>query len=58
MSKSMIIIDTPINCEECPFIDDMDYTCGVFNNIFKESYTYVVPEGERPDWCPLKEVVN
>lgn len=55
MSKAVLVIDMPENCEECPYLDDVSYTCGAFE-VLKQRYTKEVPdEGEpRPDWCPLK----
>lgn len=65
MSKSVLVIDTPKNCYECPFgteyCGNLEYEgycelAGCLNSdmrlITEEHYDY---ESEsRPDWCPLK----
>ena len=65
MSKSVLVIDTPENCYDCPFgteyCGDSEYEgccelaeCldGDTRLIAEEHYDY---ESEsRPDWCPLK----
>lgn len=53
MAKGIIVVKKPENCQECPFLRDMDYTCGVFE-IQGETYTYVVPETGIPNWCPIR----
>lgn len=54
MSKSFLLIDTPCDCDSCPYLDDVGYTCGAFQ-ILGESYTYEVPEVGKLKQCPLKE---
>lgn len=65
MSKSVLVIDTPENCYDCPFgteyCGDSEYEgyCELaecldsdMRLITEEHYDY---ESEsRPDWCPLK----
>jgi len=65
MNKSVLVIDTPENCYDCPFgteyCGDSEYEgrcelaeCldGDTRLIAEEHYDY---ESEsRPDWCPLK----
>lgn len=65
MSKSVLVIDTPKNCYECPFgteyCGNLEYEgccelagCldGDMRLITEELYDY---ESEsKPDWCPLK----
>lgn len=51
--KALLVMDTPENCEECPFCDFVDYTCGVFG-IIEKNFTYEIPEDGVADWCPLK----
>lgn len=65
MSKSVLVIDTPENCYDCPFgteyCGDPEYEgyCELaecldsdMRLITEEHYDY---ESEsRPDWCPLK----
>lgn len=49
MSKSVLIIDTPKNCFECPCFMEMGWRCQCRLDIDEE-----VHDG-TPDWCPLKE---
>lgn len=65
MNKSVLVIDTPENCYDCPFgteyCSDSEYEgcCELaecldsdMRLITEEHYDY---ESEsRPDWCPLK----
>lgn len=65
MSKSVLVIDTPENCYDCPFgteyCSDSEYEgcCELaecldsdMRLITEEHYDY---ESEsRPDWCPLR----
>lgn len=65
MSKSVLVIDTPKNCYDCPFgteyCGNLEYEgcCELaecldsdMRLITEEHYNY---ESEsRPDWCPLK----
>jgi len=65
MSKSILIIDTPDNCRECPchFTDMVTFNpkegekffsflCGANN----KRLDIEEMNNLRPDWCPLKEV--
>lgn len=45
--KSILVIDTPKSCFECPL---MYYDCMVI----KDDRKYETREDRRPDWCPLK----
>lgn len=55
MSKSILVIDTPKCCRECPVcasyqesaFSPREYWCSPMDNRDAE------PEG-KPDWCPLK----
>ena len=57
MSKSILVIDTPKCCRECPVcasyaesaFSPREYWCSPMDNRDAE------PEG-KPDWCPLKPV--
>lgn len=53
MSKSFLLIDTPCDCDSCPYVDDVGYTCGAFQ-ILGEKYTFEVPEVGKLKQCPLK----
>lgn len=37
MSKSFLLIDTPCDCDSCPYLDDVGYTCGAFQKSQKKS---------------------
>nr|WP_299317580.1 hypothetical protein [uncultured Blautia sp.] len=65
MSKSVLVIDAPENCYDCPFgteyCSDSEYEgccelaeCldGDTRLIAEEHYDY--ESKSRPDWCPLK----
>lgn len=56
MSKSMLVIDTPKCCEECPL--ELDVAGKVGANICRgcEKYSFNPDSKKKPDWCPLKEV--
>lgn len=45
--KTVLVMDMPENCSQCPCYDSMYEMC---------SYKYkdVVDRTERPNWCPLK----
>lgn len=55
MSKSILVIDTPECCRECPVcasyaesaFSPREYWCSPMDN------RDAIPEG-KPDWCPLK----
>ena len=67
MSKSVLVIDTPENCYDCPFgteycgnlecegrcelADCLDYDV-----ILMTEEHYDCESKSRPDWCPLKEL--
>ena len=50
MSKSILVMDTPKNCYECPL--NNNHFCDATNNC---TLKYV---DCKPRWCPLKEVPN
>ncbi len=67
MSKSVLVIDTPENCYDCPF--GTEY-CGSSNyegncelaeclgnimTLITEEH-YGCESESRPDWCPLKQL--
>lgn len=49
MSKSILVIDTPEFCAECPGCDDLGEVCRAID----KPITDVNGECEKPDWCPL-----
>lgn len=52
MSKSILIIDTPDNCYECPCFMEEGWRCQCRMENDEE-----VHDG-RPEWCPLKLTVG
>lgn len=56
MSKSILIMDTPKACIDCPchFADDVKIWCG------KEKRDIETDDIEtfKPNWCPLGELPN
>lgn len=52
MSKSVLIIDTPANCFECPCFMETGWRCQCRLDVNED-----VHDG-RPDWCPLAEESN
>lgn len=54
MSKSILVIDTPDSCTECPLksqLYDIQYICsGNHRRI-------TIPASKnKPDWCPLQDI--
>lgn len=65
MSKSVLAIDTPENCYDCPFgtayCSNLEYEglceladCLGFDEILMTEEHYDCESKSRPDWCPLK----
>lgn len=65
MSKSVLVIDTPTNCYDCPFgtgyCSDLEYEglceladCLDYDVILMTEEHYDYESESRPDWCPLK----
>lgn len=65
MSKSVLVIDTPTNCYDCPFgtgyCSDLEYEglceladCLDYDVILMTEEHYDCESKSRPDWCPLK----
>lgn len=54
MSKAILVIDMPENCDKCPLFCGhySDMYCGGLNN---KSINYPYPKDFRQDWCPLQE---
>jgi len=54
MSKSILVIDTPKNCTECPLVvqlHDIHHVCSGNHR------QMTIPASKpKPDWCPLKNV--
>lgn len=65
MSKSVLVIDTPENCYDCPFgtayCGEFEYVgyceladCLDYDVILMTEEHYDCESKSRPDWCPLK----
>ncbi len=52
MSKSILVVDTPEYCAECPCSDDCTEVCRPLDRLITE----VNGECEKPDWCPLRDI--
>lgn len=55
MSKAILILDMPDNCEECPLFHNhySDMCCGGLNN---RTIDYPYPKDFRQEWCPLNKL--
>lgn len=59
MNKSILVIDTPENCERCPFCRGWN-VCKIMKYLNREKiisiYTvdHQIFEANKPDWCPLQ----
>ena len=59
MNKSILIIDTPMCCNECSlmFKDEYSYFCPVKCDENKtDLYDDYIKRHKKPDWCPLKKL--
>ena len=67
MSKSVLVIDTPTNCYDCPFGtrygSDLEYEglceladCLDYDVILMTEEHYDCESKSRPDWCPLVDL--
>lgn len=67
MSKSVLVIDTPENCYDCPFgisyCGELEYEglcelaeCLGCNEILMTEKYYDCESKSKPDWCPLREL--
>ena len=65
MSKSVLVIDTPENCYDCPFgisyCGELEYEglceladCLDYDVILMTEEHYDCESKSRPEWCPLK----
>lgn len=52
MSKSILVIDTPENCEQCRFSGCDEDVCCLEDQLISEREYF----DKKPDWCPLKDV--
>ena len=60
MSKSLLIIDTPTYCKECPFFHNFDsWFCSAHYKKYNIARKFTEEECSRdsvPNWCPLRPV--
>lgn len=65
MSKSVLVMETPTNCYDCPFgteyCGNLEYEgcceladCLDYDVILMTEEHYDCESKSRPDWCPLK----
>jgi hypothetical protein len=65
MSKSVLVIDTPENCYDCPlgtaYCGELEYEglceladCLDYDEILITEEHYDCESKSKPDWCPLK----
>ena len=52
MAKAVLVMDMPVQvCQKCALCyetEDDEYLCCAVGKL--------VPDGEKPDWCPLREL--
>lgn len=55
MSKAVLVVDMPSNCDKCPYFCGhySDMCCMALNN---RTINYPYPKDFRQRWCPLKEL--
>lgn len=51
MSKSVLVIDTPRNCEQCRFSGSDGDVCCLEDKLISEQEYF----DKKADWCPLLE---
>ena len=67
MSKSVLVLDTPKNCYDCPFgtayCGELEYVgycelagCLDYDVILMTEEHYDCESKSRPDWCPLMDL--
>lgn len=50
MNKSILVIDTPEHCRECPLREEYNQTYRDYCRITKN----IIWTLDKPEWCPLK----
>lgn len=69
MSKSVLVMDTPENCYDCPFgisyCGELEYVgycelagCLDYDVILMTEEHYDCESKSRPEWCPLKPLLE
>ena len=62
MSKAVLVMDMPSSCDKCPFCFDSYGQCelcaatGHLDKCGDMIYEEVIKNGNKPNWCPLKEL--
>ena len=58
MSKSILVIDTPENCNECELraLTECDYDKEFYCVANGENVEEFVCSKTKPDWCPLRDL--
>ena len=55
MRKAILVIDMPLNCNECPLsLDTETYNANLCRAM--ERHTVNMKSSQKPDWCPLREM--
>ena len=54
--KSILIIDTPVSCENCPLCILLDKYCCTVNKRWCGDEQGYFTSSTKPSWCPLKKV--
>ena len=49
--KSILVIDTPKDCYDCPCSNEGCYLCQISRRQLEDDF-----QEKRPSWCPLKEL--
>lgn len=58
MGKSILVIDTPVNCKSCPFCKGLN-ACKIMKFLSGDKITTIytvdkqIFDGTKPNWCPL-----
>lgn len=62
MSKAILVLDIPNSCDKCPLCFDSYGQCdlcaatGKLDKCGDMIYEEVIKNGNKPNWCPLKEL--
>ncbi len=49
--KSILVIDTPKDCYDCPCSNEGCYLCQISRRQLEDDF-----QEKRPSWCPLKKL--
>ena len=68
MAKGYMVVDMPENCKQCGFVSRREqqlipgwyrtyWVCQAqFCKIQDEKKAQISLDGDKPDWCPIKEI--